>query len=107
MLFQNKENKQDVLSAVKFHHRHKICRLSSDTKCLQSIADSQEVELKKLKTDVATLQTELTHSHNEMSVQTGRLSAVSTNLNKTNAELRSAMLDIFELKRQRNRTQDL
>ncbi len=97
MLFQNKENKQGVLSEVKFHHRHKICRLSSDTKCLHSIADSQEVELKKLKTDMATLQTELTHSHNEMSVQTERLSAVSTNLNKTNAELRSAMLDIYIL----------
>lgn len=96
-----------MLSAVKFHHRHKICRLSSDTKCLQSIADSQEVELKKLKTDVATLQTELTQSHNDMSEQTERLSAVSTNLNKTNAELRSTMLEIFELKRQRNRTQDL
>ncbi len=46
---------------------------------------------------MATLQTELTHSHNEMSVQTERLSAVSTNLNKTNAELRSAMLDIYIL----------
>ncbi|XP_048048458.1 uncharacterized protein LOC125269577 [Megalobrama amblycephala] len=99
-LFQELKNELADLRRDNLKLRAKICRLSSETKSLQSITDSQEVELKKVKTDMGTLQTELTHTRNDLLVQTEKLNSLSSSETRTKAELRSALLEISELKKQ-------
>lgn len=99
-LFQELKNELADLRRDNFKLRAKICRLSSETKSLQSITDSQEVELKRVKTDMGTLQTELTHTRNDLLVQKEKLNSLSSSETSTKAELRSALLEISELKKQ-------